>query len=132
MYGGKGELTIDNLLGGSDTIAVLTHIGRKDTLISVYLRSGEIYTMKNIADGNYDLYIQYGGNWNPGEKKFADNPRYTRFEDSFPYTTRISTKETDTEIITNSDYTTWRVTLYEVVAGNAETEELSEDNFPDL
>ena len=124
LTGGEGELTIDNLQGGSDAIAVLTYFGRKDPIISVYIRSGEIYTIKNIADGNYELYILYGENWNASGKKFENNLRYTRFDDAFQYTTT----ETTTEI----KYTTWSVTLYGVIDGNANTEVLSEDSFPEL
>jgi len=132
MIGGNGDLTIDNLQGGSDAIAVLTTYGRKNSLTSIYIRSGEIYTIEKIADGNYDLYIQYGANWNPVEKKFEDNPRYSKFDDAFPYITTETTTETDVKIITHIKYTTWKVTLYNVVDGNANTEELSEESFPEL
>jgi len=128
MYGGKGELKIDNLQGESDVVAILTKSGMKDPLSSVYIRSGEIHSYYSIPDGNYDLYILYGENWNINGKKFEDNIRYVKFEDSFPYKT---TKTTTThEIIT--DYTTWHVTLYNVIAGNANTETLSEENFPKI
>jgi hypothetical protein len=128
MYGGKGELKIDNLQGASDVVAILTKSGTKDPLSSVYIRSGEIHTYYSIPDGNYDLYILYGENWNINRKKFEDNIRYVKFEDTFPFTTKKTT--TTDEIIT--DYTTWRVTLYNVIAGNADTETLSEENFPKI
>lgn len=132
VYGGEGELTIDNLQGGSDAIAVLTNYGRKDPLISVYLRSGEIYKIEKIADGKYELFILYGENWNASGKKFEDNPRYTKFDDPFQYTTTETTTESTSEITTKTKYTTWSVTLYNVVDGNANTEELSKDSFPKL
>jgi hypothetical protein len=132
LYGGKGELTIDNLQGGTDAIAVLTSYGMKTSLTSVYIRSGEISTMKNIPDGIYELYIQTGGNWNSAAKKFENSPSYTRFSDSFPYTTTETNRETATQIITDIKYTAWTVTLYKVVDGNAKSEVVSEESFPEL
>lgn len=128
ISGGKGELKIDNTQGRSDAVAVVTKNGSKNPVSSVFIRSGEVHTFYSIPDGNYDLYIMYGENWNINAKKFVDNIRYEKFEDSFPYTTTKTT--TYDEIITH--YTTWRVTLYSVVAGNADTDTLSEDSFPDI
>jgi hypothetical protein len=120
LSGGDGELTIDNINGGSDAIAYLTYNGRKDSLIGVFIRKGTTYTINNIRDGNYDLYILYGENWNPNTRKFEDYMQYTKFEDPFPYQT------------SNNMYRIWEVTLYTVINGNANTEVLSKDNFPEI
>ena len=118
FYGGEGTFTIDNNIGGSDAVALLTYHGRKDPLVGVYIQKGSSYTIRNINDGTYDLFIYEGENWNSNTKKFENNPHYLRFEDTFPFTT------------SNTEYTTWKVTLYTVVGGNADTQELSEDSFP--
>jgi hypothetical protein len=120
LSGGEGELKIENNNGRADAVGVLTHTGQKNSIIGVYIRKGTSYTISNINDGTYDLYVLSGENWNPNTKKFESYPSYTRFEDTFPYET------------TSSEYTTWRVTLYEVVGGTAKTDVVSENNFPDL
>lgn len=132
MNGGEGEFTIDNLQGGSDVVAILTYEQIKDPLTSVFIRSGEIYTIENIADGNYDLYIQYGSNWNPGEKRFEEEQKFKKFEHTYRFITTETTTETDTKIITKTKYTTWEVTLYTVSDGNVDTIEISEENSPKL
>jgi hypothetical protein len=120
LSGGDGELTIDNSNGGSDAVAVLTYRGQKEALIGVFIQKSTSYTINNIRDGNYDLYILSGSNWNSNTKKFDGYSHYSKFDDSFPFTT------------TDIKYTTWEVTLYKVIDGNAEETVLSEDQFPEL
>jgi hypothetical protein len=119
ISGGEGDLTIDNINGGADAVAILTHSGTKNILTGVYIRNGETELIQNIPDGNYNLYFASGNNWNQNTLKFDVSPSYTKFEDVFPYTT------------TNTEVTTWRVTLYGVVNGNAKSEVISEDDFPE-
>jgi len=120
LSGGFGKLTIDNMNGGSDAIAVITNDGLKDPLIGVYIQKKTVYTLRDIKDGNYNLYIYHGENWNRSTKKFESNSYYSKFEDIFPYQT------------TEMGYTTWTVTLYQVVDGNAKEETLSEESFPEI
>jgi len=120
MNGGYGEFTINNKNGGSDAVATLTYAGQKKSLISVYIRKGTSYTIQNIWDGDYELYTVMGENWNPESRKFENYSRYTRFEDTIPFVT------------TATHYKTWEVTLYPVVGGTAETEVVSQNDFPDL
>ena len=120
LSGGSGELSIDNMDGVSDAIAVFTNAGQKDPLIAVYIQKKTKYTLQNIHDGNFDLYIYHGDKWNRSTKKFEENSFYSKFEDTFPYQT------------TASNYTTWSVTLYKVIDGNAKEEMLSEERFPEI
>jgi hypothetical protein len=120
LSGGKGQLTIDNVAGGSDAVAVLTNTGMKDPLSGIFIRQGEKYTFNGIWDGVYDLYFILGDNWNPDQKRFMNHPSYQRFTDKFDFTT------------TSHQYTTYRVTLYGVTHGNANTNNVGEKNFPKL
>jgi hypothetical protein len=118
--GGDGQLTIDNTAGGSDAVAVLTNSGMKDPLSGIFIQKGEKYTFNGIWDGGYDLYFILGDNWNPDQKKFMNHPSYQRFTEKFDFTT------------TSGQYTTYRVTLYGVTRGNANTNDVGEKNFPQL
>jgi len=118
--GGLGKLTIDNMAGGSDAIAVVTYRGEKVPLVAVYIEKRTVYTMQYIKDGTYDLFIYRGDDWNRSTGKFETNSYYSKFEDDFPYQT------------TSKNYTTWSVTLYKVADGNAKEETLSEDKFPQI
>ena len=120
LSGGEGALTIDNTAGGSDAVAVLTNSGRKEPLSGIFIQKGEKFTFNGIRDGEYDLYFILGDNWNPEIKKFMNHPSYQRFTDTFSFTT------------TSRQYTTYRVTLYGVVQGNANTNNVGESNFPEL
>lgn len=118
MSRGEGDLTIDNIQGGTDAVAVLTYYGSKNSLTSVYIRKGGTTTIQNIPDGNYNLYFASGGSWNPDTLKFEVAPSYTKFEDIFSYST------------TTTQAMRWRITLYSVVNGNANSEDVSEFDFP--
>ena len=120
LSGGYGELTIDNTRGGSDAVAVLTKSGRKEPVSGIFIRNGDTFTFNGVVDGIYDLYFILGDNWNPDTKKFTNHPSYQRFTDSFDFAT------------TNREYTTYRVTLYGVVQGNANTNNVGENGFPPL
>jgi hypothetical protein len=120
ILGGEGVLTIDNTKGGYDAVAILTYTGRTEPLSGVFIQKGESYTFRGIRDGVYDLYFILGNNWNPGIKKFMNHPMYERFTDNFDFST------------TSTQYTIYRVTLYGVVSGNADTRNVEESNFPKL
>ena len=117
---GEGELTIDNTAGSSDVVSSLTYQNSKTTLLAVFIRKGESYTINNIIDGTYDLFVLSGEEWDPITKQFYSNVGRIKFEDSLPYTT------------SNTDFTIWRVTLYPVIDGNAKTKPISQDDFPRL
>ena len=120
MYGGEGELIIDNTKGDSDVVSILTYQNNKKPLIGVFIQKWTSFTINNINDGSYDLYILSGENWNLNTKQFNNNSGYMKFEDSFTFTT------------SNTEFTIWRVTLYPVIDGKAKTKPISQDDFPRL
>jgi hypothetical protein len=125
LSGGYGELTIDNTAGGSNAVAVFTQLGNKEPLSAIFIKKGDTYTFKQVADGTYELYFILGGNWNPELKKFTTRPIYQRFTDKFTFTTTGFTT-------TGLQYMTYKVTLYAVREGNANTDNVKENDFPKL
>lgn len=121
VYGiSQGELTVDNIQGGVDAVAVLTPQGSTIPSQAAYIRDGDTFTMQSIRDGGFNLYFIHGMNWDPDAKIFTQNPRRSRFTETLDFVT------------TNTQYTTFRVTLYGVAGGNARTQSVSEQNFPQL
>lgn len=113
--GGYGELTVDNGTS-SDGIVILTL--NNGPVMAAYIRSGDLFTMKNIRNGAYYLYFSTGAEWNG--KVFTTTPSYQKFEDAFDFTSGTST------------YTTWSVTLHGVVGGTAAAEDVDVSKFPDI
>lgn len=117
---GYGALEVDNTAGSGDAVVVLTRSGSKTPLMAFYLRKGEVFHNSGIGDGTYDLYFILGEGWDPGAKEFTSGQRFQKFEDPLVYET------------IGNQYTEYTVTLYGVSDGNAETDTVSEENFPDL
>jgi hypothetical protein len=85
--GGQGQLTIDNALGGSDAVAVLTIKGTEQALVAVYIQDGDIFTIQEIPDDEYILYMIRGGNWDPQQRRFTRDVQYLRVDVRLIYTT---------------------------------------------
>jgi len=120
IFGGQGKFTIDNTLGDSDIVSSLTYEDSKKTIVAVFIRKGTSFTITNILDGTYNLYVLSGENWDPNNKKFINNAYYIKFEDPFSFITTRTTART------------WEVTIYPVIDGNAKTKPISKDDFPKL
>jgi hypothetical protein len=120
MSGGYGELIIKN--GRDlDAVAVLTSSWNPKTpLMAVYIQAGDTYTIDGIEDGTYELFFTLGEDWDSDQEKFTRNTAYSRFEDPFEFRT------------TSTTYTAYEVTLYAVVGGTADTDPVSESDFPGL
>ncbi len=118
LTGGWGELEIDNGLD-LDAVAVLSRPEEpKVSLTAVYIRATDSHTIRGIIDGVYILYFKIGEDWDDGSKKFMGKEVYQRFEEEFDFETLPD------------QYTIWEITLNPVVGGTADTESLSEDEFP--
>jgi hypothetical protein len=129
---GYGKLFIDNVLGEQDAVVILTRTGSTYPLIGVYVGSGENYTIENIGDGSYNLFVLSGKNWSSAAKKFNDNPHYLMFLQPISYKTQTTTRTIYFEKMTETRYSTWNVTLYGVTGGNAQTVGIPKNNFPGL
>ncbi len=87
-----------------------------------YVRSSQTFTIENIPDGSYSVYVRSGSNWTG--KKFLFSEILKRFEDPFDFVTAF---EAD-----GDTYDIWTVKLAAVYGGNAATEIVEEEAFPEI
>ena len=128
LSGGLGTMTIDNTGQSSDVVAILTYSTSKKPLVAVYIQAGASTTLNTIPDGSYALYVNSGENWDPGTKRFIDNPDYWKFED--PITFLTSQRRSGSTFTTV--YTAYTVKINPSIYGNAKSEPVSAVNFPAL
>jgi len=110
---GPGELIVENH-GHDDAIAVLTYADG-EAYLSFYIRSGDSYTLREIPDGVYTLFITTGWEWDPDSGLFSLRPEYFQFEAPLDF---------------DASGIRWSVALESSEAGNAPTEDISPDAFP--
>ena len=87
-------------------------------VISVYMQSGDEFTITGIPDGNYIVYYRIGTDWDSDMDKFTQPGQNGRFEDTLNFET------------TSDKYTTYELTLQPVEGGTAETYEVNDANMP--
>ncbi|PRY27636.1 hypothetical protein [Pseudosporangium ferrugineum] len=116
--GGLGHLKIKN--GASDTlISLVPNKGKKPKpVFTVYVRKGGTYTAKGIRDGTYRIYTASGQDWNAGKKGFTRNCHFSKFDDTFKFTT------------TSFSSSIWTITLTPMIGGNASTSDVDPNAFP--
>ena len=113
---GLGHLEIKNGAGDT-TISLVPTSGKKPTL-TVYVRSKAKFTATGVADGTYRIYSATGQDWNASKKGFTRGCGFTKFDDTFKFTT------------TSTSSTIWQITLTPVANGNASTSSVDPDAFP--
>lgn len=111
-----GELSIDNGTL-SDGIAILTTLDEA-SVATAYIRDGDSVDITGIPDGTYYLFFSAGTEWDGN--RFTEGASYQRFDETFAYST------------TTLGYSTWSVTLHPVSGGNASTESVDPEQFPNL
>lgn len=118
LGGGLGELSVENGSARDHLLVITTAAEPARAAARLYVRAGEALTVTGLPDGVYRLYFSSGEAWDGDERRFTQDARFGRFQDTFAYTT------------TATQYTTWSVTLHPVVGGTAETEAVAPDEFP--
>jgi hypothetical protein len=121
---GNGELKIENGTN-YDAVAKLVKPSVGKSVYTVYIKANSGLTIKNITDGLYELYFAHGQDWDLVNEEFNYNKSYSKFEDSFNFTT----KETRKHDGVYENYTIFEVTLHGVIGGTAETDNVSEIEF---
>ncbi|MFB4314030.1 hypothetical protein [Actinomadura sp. 21ATH] len=119
--GGNGRLTIDNSGGSDDALVTLGKGGKP--MMSVFVRHGKKHTLNGVPDGAYTVFFTGGTHWDGAAKAFGRECAFQKFEDPLEYTT--------TRTATQIRHSTWRITLQEVVGGNARTSDVNPDDFPE-
>jgi len=77
-----------------------------------------VYTLDDLSDGTYELYVNQGSGWNG--VKFKSGASYERLEDSFPF---------ESSAISRS---TWTLTLQDLAGGNVGARNINRSSFPGL
>jgi len=116
---GYGELTIDNGTS-SDAVALLIDAVSGESYRAMYVREKDTGTIQEIAAGDYYLQFQFGKVW-LRSRKFCETYGTSKFVDVFEF-----------EEIPERDgllYSTFQVTLHDVVGGTARTEDVMASEF---
>lgn len=113
---GQAELAIDNG-GSSDAVVTLSKGGK--AAIAVYIRKGRKVTVRGVPDGTYTVYFTGGSGWDEDARGFARKCAFQKFEDKLPFET------------TSAGWRNWRISLSKVIGGNARTNDVDPDEFPD-
>ncbi|MFH9351966.1 hypothetical protein [Kitasatospora sp. NPDC017646] len=111
---GEGVFKVDN---GGRTDAVVSLVLNGKAVHSVFVAKGQKASVEGVEDGTYDVYVSEGADWDSGTKAFTQNCAFTKFEDNFPYETGRTS-------------TSWEITLQPVVDGNAKTNDVDPNSFP--
>ena len=120
----KGALIVDNGTSSNAIVKIINNATDKKTC-SFFVTKSESFKVPNIPDGTYRLIFCFGGTEIVGQDKFAKSSGSSEFEDKLVYTT--TTTRTETSIRTSVP--SFRVTLHEIVSGNAETDKISVAEF---
>lgn len=113
---GDGEFKVDN---GSKTDAVVSLVLNGRAVHSMFVAKGQKADIQGVEDGTYDVYVSQGADWDSATKAFTQSCAFTKFEDNFPFETGRTS-------------TSWSITLQPVVDGNAKTNDVDPNSFPQL
>ncbi|CAM5619784.1 hypothetical protein BOQ63_032515 [Streptomyces viridifaciens] len=111
---GEGVFKVDN---GGKVDAVVSLVLNGKAVHSVFVAKGQKASVEGVEDGTYDVYVSEGADWDSATKAFTQNCAFTKFEDIFPYET-------------GSTSTSWEITLQPVADGNAKTNDVDPNSFP--
>jgi hypothetical protein len=121
---GGGEFRIRNDTG-LDAVVVLTTLARRPVR-AIAVRSGDVATMRHIADGPYLLYFTMGTDWDPSRRRFTEPSTNRRFTEPLMFWTSGSL------LWGNPTFSTYEVTLHPVERGNAPVQPVPAAEFPSL
>ncbi len=132
----KYDFTLDNYLrvnvgSNTDVVIKLMKYNSSECIRIVYIRSGDVFEIKNIPEGRYYLKIAYGKDYRQKIAddqcivKFMQNPIYEKGTDIMDYT---KIKKPD-EKIGNDIYESWDVPSFELSLDIITTNSLEEDTF---
>lgn len=118
--GGRAELAIENG-GSSDSVVTLSRDSKP--AISVFVRKGQSYTIRNVSDGTYGVYFSGGADWDDEARAFGRNCTFSRFDDPLKFRTTRDAR--------GIYWQNFRITLQPVIGGTARTNDVDPDDFPD-
>lgn len=78
---GKGELTIKNGLNFDAVVVLARSNNLKESVLSIYIQTGQSYTISSIPDYNYVLFYIIGKDWDNQLNEFSILEGSSRFEE---------------------------------------------------
>ncbi|MDH6709844.1 hypothetical protein P3T27_006593 [Kitasatospora sp. MAA19] len=111
---GQGAFEVDNS-GTTDAVVSLALNGK--AVHSVFVAKGQKAGIESVEDGTYEVYVAYGSDWDTEAKGFTLDCEYSKFEDTFAFETGRTT-------------TSWTITLQQTTDGNAKTNDVDPNAFP--
>ncbi|MFE5585100.1 hypothetical protein [Kitasatospora sp. NPDC056531] len=111
---GDGVFKVDN---GTKKDAVVSLVLNGKTVHSMFVAKGQKADVEGVEDGTYDVYVSEGVDWDSEAKAFTQSCAFTKFEDNFPFETGRTS-------------TSWSITLQPVADGNAKTNNVDPNSFP--
>ena len=121
---GYGTLRIENGTN-MDAVAKLIRDDSRESICNIYIKSNSSYTIRRISNGTYELYFSHGNDWDSSLHKFMVDASFSKFEDSFEFTTRTEYEDDGTRTI----YKGFTVTLHTTIGGRAKTDRVSDEEF---
>jgi hypothetical protein len=114
---GLSELTVEN---GSplDVLVVLAYEGVDEPLVAFYVRYNEVFTLPDMPDGRYNLYVMYGRDWVGDEKEFEQIQSVREMIEPVEF------------ITTNVGYTAWTVRMAAISENDGSTRLIPRRDFP--
>ncbi|WP_322760792.1 hypothetical protein [Frankia sp. Cr2] len=116
--GGLGKLTIK----AATTDAVIKLTGGGTLIRNIYVRAGQTVVADGIPDGTFDVFFTTGTDWESAASRFTRDCAFSKFDQPLPYQTKYFSTQTQ--------YTTFTLTLYKSIDGNASTSSVDPDSFP--
>lgn len=113
--GGLGELTLKTQ-GGVDHVVKI--MNGSDLVRAIFIAAGQDVTVRGIPDGNYEVFVTGGHDWDDANRRFTRDCEFSKLVDPIEYTT------------SSANYTTWTLTLYTTINGNADSEDVGAGAFP--
>jgi hypothetical protein len=110
---GTGTLVVDD--GGTQDAYATLALGRQ-VIRGFYIQAGQKGTVTDVPNGTYQLYFATGTGWNEDLRAFTSNRSATKYDDPFPFD--------------GDQNTGWTASIKPTVGGNAQTQAVSEADFP--
>ncbi|MCW5934839.1 MAG: hypothetical protein KIT45_11190 [Fimbriimonadia bacterium] len=118
---GLCELTVDNTNKDVDAVVKLVRVDNGALARFFYIQRGRQTTITEIEAGTYKCYAHTGLDWNSVKRKFNRKPTYSKFD------LNLTFREIETE--DSIEYSTIKITLYQVRDGNAKTRQVNKKEF---
>jgi hypothetical protein len=122
---GHGELTVEN---GTqyDAVVHLVDLNSEKTIRTFYVKTGDAFVERQISPGLYGVYFTTGLDWNKDLRTFNSSASYSQFGKNMEFSEK---SDPDSGKI---EYSTYQITLHQVLGGNTPTYPSDKNAFDKL